>query len=467
MDWPIFYRDELKIGNTESSVGICTLWTKKEIIHSKVPEKKYFVCGNLYTIQGINPMLKNILAKPQIRHIILCGADLMQSGDALINFVNKGIDGDRKIINSSGYVDSNVDLEIIEKFRQNVNVIDMRGKESEVPGKVEELENMQPFMEPVFITEIESKPAQMKSNEVAFKVRGSSISDAWLRILDVVMKFGEEKETEYKVHQKEVVNLVVLIEGEEKEIAPWMKISDSDIKNYFATFFTEEKPYGVEYTYGNRLLKHPLHSGSFNQIENAVKYLKEVPYTRRAVAVTWNVELDSKSRDPPCITQIVWDVKNNKLDQTAIIRSNDMFGAWPLNAFALRKMQKDIASQLGLEIGTLTTISNSAHIYENSWKEAKMILDKHYTDKIVQFAQDENGYFIVKVENGEIIVEHYTKEGLPTGYIFRGVKAQILYRRIMNENLISLMDHAAYIGHELARAEVALKEGKKFVQDEA
>jgi len=469
MDWPIFYKDELKLGNPESSVGICTLWTKKEILHSKIPENKYAVCGNLYTIQGINPMLKNILAKPSIRHIILCGADLMRSGDALISFVNSGIDSSRKIIDSSGYIDSNVDMELIEKFRQSVDVIDMRGKESEVPKKIEEFENEQPFMEPVFITELESKPAQLKSEEVAFKVRGNSVSDAWLKALDIIMKFGEEKQTEYKIKQKEILDMVVIIEGDDEKLAPWMIVTEKDLENYFATFFSEEKPAGVEYTYGNRLLQYPTSDGPVNQITRIVKYLKGVPTTRRAVAVTWKVEQDSTDRtsnEPPCITQIVWNIKNNKLHQTAVIRSSDMFGAWPLNAFALRKMQKDIAQQIGVDMGKLITVSVSAHIYENSWKEAKAILDKYYTDKIVPFSQDENGYFIIKVGN-EIVVEHYTKEGLPTGYVFRGTKAQILYRKIINENLISLMDHAAYIGHELARAEACLKEGKKFVQDEA
>ena len=170
--------------------------------------------------------------------------------------------------------------------------------------------------------------------------------------------------------------------------------------------------------------------------------------------------------NPPCLTQITFNIKNSRLIQTAIFRSHDVFGAWLLNAFALRKLQKSVAENIGIEAGELVIISNSAHVYENNWNEVKNILDKHYTDKTVPFVQDENGYFIVKVSD-EIVVEHYTKEGLPSGYVFRGKKAQTIYRRIVNENLISLMDHAMYIGHELARAEVCLKEGRKFVQDEA
>jgi len=132
MDWPVFFKEELKIGNLNSSVAICTLWTKKDIIHKKIPENKYCVCGNLYTIQGINPMIKNILANPKVRYIILCGSDLMESGKALINLMKNGIDENRKIVGSSGYIDSDIDAELVEKFRKNVKIINMCGKESKI-----------------------------------------------------------------------------------------------------------------------------------------------------------------------------------------------------------------------------------------------------------------------------------------------------------------------------------------------
>ncbi len=470
MTWPIFYSNELKVGNLNSPVGICTLWSKKDQIYENIPEDKFAVCGNLYTIQGINPMIKNILAQPTIRYLIVCGADLMKSGDALLNFFKNGVDENRKMIGSSGYIDSNVDISYTEKIRDGVQVIDMRGKENEVAQKVIELSenDPEPFMEPVFITQLETNTASLVTEEVAFKVRGGNIDETWLRILDVIMKFGTEKMTEYKIGQKEIIDLVAVVEGDAQELSPWMKFSKADLENYCTAIFNREKPAGVTYTYGNRLMKYPLADGTFfDQIENATNYLKKTPHTRRAIAVTWNVDVDKNSAEPPCITQIVWNVKNSKLYQTAVIRSNDMFGAWPLNAYALRKIQKEIAEKIGVGVGDLITISNSAHIYSNNFTDAKKILDDHYTDKIVEFGQDRNGYFIVKVENNEIVVEFYTKEGMPTEYKFRGTKAQTIYRKIVNANLISLMDHAAYIGHELARAEIALKNGERFVQDEA
>lgn len=475
MEWPIFYRDNLIIGNSESSVGICTLWTRKEIINQKLPDDKYCVCGNLYTIQGINPMIKNILAKPQIRYIVLCGADLMKSGEALLNLMEKGMDKDRRIAGSSGYIDTNIPEELIEKFQKHVEVIDMRNKEEEVPKKVKELENREPFMKPVFITEVESKTAVIRTEAVAFKAEGKNISETWLKLLDIVMKFGEEKQSDYKVKQKEILDMVAVIKGDDEKLAPWLNITQKDIETYQEKFFSPDKPYGVDYTYGERLFRYALSHvpekflgevvETKNQIDTIVKMLKERPFTRRAVAFTLR-ETDPGSEHPPCLTQIAFNIKSNRLVQTAVIRSHDIFGAWLLNVFALRKLQKDIAKKLGIEAGSLVTVSNSAHIYENNWKGAKNLLDKYYTNKIIPFYEDDNGYFVIKVED-EIIVEHYTKEGLLSGYVFRGKRPQILFRKIINENLISKMDHAAYIGEELAKAEIALKEGKKFEMDMA
>jgi thymidylate synthase len=477
-EWPVFFRDSLRVGNPESPVGICTLWTRKEEVFSSVPDSSYAVCGNLYTTQGINPMIKNILANPRIRSVIICGNDLMKTGDALLDFVRNGIDCNRKIANHSGFIDSNIDMELVELVRKNVEVVDMRGREADVPEKAKELgsKSSEPFAEPVIVSGEPSDHAPLESEEVAFRISGKNIADAWLKILDVVMKFGEVKQSEYGIRQKEIVDLVAVIEGDDKGIAPWLNISAEDLENYYKTFFGSGAEKGIEYTYGERLFSYALDNvpdkflgemrETTNQISSIVEKLRNSPHTRRAVAfILRGKDLGSKS--PPCLTQITWNVRSGKLLQTAVFRSNDMYGAWPLNAFALRRLQNMVAAELGLPAGQMVTIANSAHVYENSWEAAADVLRKNYTGRIVEFEPDKNGYFVVSVEGGEIIVEHRLNDGRASGYVFRGKESQELYRRILNENLITKLDHAAYIGQELAKAEAALRAGSKYVQDRA
>ena len=456
MEWPVFYKNELKLG--AGFAAVCTLWTKKEIIWKTLNERDYSVCANLYTIQGINPLIKNVLARPDIRTIVLCGADLMKSGDALVNFMKNGTDG-RKIIGSAGTIDSNIPQDAIDKFRKNVRVIDMRGLEGSVAGELAKHGRQEPFMEPLFITELDKVSFPLYTKEPVFKVFGKYSDEAWLKALDIVMKFGDKKQTEYNTRMKEVIGIVAVIEADGESAL----LSKEDAENYYSTVFSPAKPEGVEYTYGERLFSFNGH----DQIKIAIERIKAASYTRRATAVTWDVARDGESKNPPCLTQIMWNVKDNRLYQTCVFRSHDIFGAWQLNAYAMRRLQRHVAQSLEIEAGHLVILSNSAHVYEHDWRRAEDIVHDNYSGKITKFEEDENGYFVLAVGNGEITVQHYLKDGRKSDYVFRGTKAQLLYRQITHENLFSRYDHAAYIGHELARAEACLNSGKRYVQDEA
>jgi len=48
----------------------------------------------------------------------------------------------------------------------------------------------------------------------------------------------------------------------------------------------------------------------------------------------------------------------------------------------------------------------------------------------------------------------------------KGKTAESIYVEIMELGLVTRLDHAAYLGRELAKAEVALRTGKEYVQDD-
>ncbi len=464
MHWPIFYADVLKSGNPASHVGICTLWTEQEKIVNSIDKSKYCVAGNLYSSYGVNAMIKNIFANPKIRYVILCGADLSGSGNALIRVMSGDMEGIR--------IDSNITPELLEKFRTNVKVVDMRGKEPGIEKIIDGLPRLGAFCEPMELPAVQESFPTLSSSKSGFVITVNSIADGWLRLLDTIMKFGEEKPSEYGVKQKEILDLVMVIEGDDDGIAPWFSFTKTDLEKYYPTVLDGTKNPNVHYTYGERLFSHPMIGRQdgvmkIDQVELAFEHIKKVPHTRRAIAFTWNVELDSMSQHPPCITQVSWNIKNGKLCQTATIRSNDMFNAWPMNAFALRELQRRMAKRLGVEMGQTIIISNSAHLYENTWSGAAKVLEKYFTGESEQFAEDPLGYFIVSIQNGEIVLQHCLPTGGPSQYVFRGKSAIDVYRAAVHENLFSKFDHAAYVGKELARAEEALKKGQPFVQDKA
>ena len=489
--WPLYYRDELIVGNPKSNVAICTLWTKKELFLD-LPKEEFTVIGNLRTTYGINPLIKNILANPRIRYIVVCGEDLMKTGDILVNFFINGISEDYQVIGTQAYIDRNIPRDAIETLRKNVRVIDLRDEKnleklkekiSNILSKISREE--EPFSKPMIIGEKEREVETLFSEDKMLRVEGESISEVWLKALDLVMKFGEVKQTEYNLRQREVLGIVSIINGEETELPSWLPISKEDLENYYLTFFSQAKPEGVEYTYGERLFGLKVSSipkevrntlepkmvkevhAILDQVELIAKKLKEKPFTRRAIAVTWRHESDLVSANPPCLIEIVWSIKFGKLHQMCTFRSHDIFGAWLLNVFALRRLQHYVSDRVGFPPGSLIVVSVSAHVYENNWSVAEEILEKRYRGNKMEFSEDLRGFFVIKVECNEIVVEHRLRDGRKTKYEFRGNSAEELYRRILNENLVSRLDHAAYLGKELARAEMALREKKPYVQDRA
>ena len=81
---------------------------------------------------------------------------------------------------------------------------------------------------------------------------------------------------------------------------------------------------------------------------------------------------------------------------------------------------------------------------------------------------DPAGYFVVYVDRqrGMLSLEHYDNDGVLDALI-EADQAAGLYIPAIERGLISRLDHAAYLGRELARAEEALRTGAPYIQDAA
>ncbi len=81
---------------------------------------------------------------------------------------------------------------------------------------------------------------------------------------------------------------------------------------------------------------------------------------------------------------------------------------------------------------------------------------------------DKAGYFVIypDARAHHLIVEHYTNHGV-LNCILEGASTAALYSEAIERQLLTRLDHAAYLGRELARAEKSLLDGTPFVQDAA
>lgn len=81
---------------------------------------------------------------------------------------------------------------------------------------------------------------------------------------------------------------------------------------------------------------------------------------------------------------------------------------------------------------------------------------------------DKAGYFVIypDTQSKQIIVEHYSNQGV-LNCVLEGRSTGALYSQAIERGLLTRLDHAAYLGRELARAEQSLLSGMPFVQDAA
>lgn len=103
-----------------------------------------------------------------------------------------------------------------------------------------------------------------------------------------------------------------------------------------------------------------------DQINAAVKMLRENPATRQCVIQMWdaNRDLDINRKDIPCNTHIYFDCIGGRLNMTVCNRSNDVvWGAYGSNAVHFSMLHELIALSAGLGVGNYYQMSNNYHVY--------------------------------------------------------------------------------------------------------
>jgi len=113
-----------------------------------------------------------------------------------------------------------------------------------------------------------------------------------------------------------------------------------------------------EYTYHDRYA---------HQIPFILGELKRNPDTRRAVMNIRDFAVDSANNDPACLQSIQYFIRDGKLVCKVMMRSNDAARASFMNAFAFVMLQKRIADELGIPVGSYTHRANSFHCYETNF----------------------------------------------------------------------------------------------------
>jgi len=130
----------------------------------------------------------------------------------------------------------------------------------------------------------------------------------------------------------------------------------------------EQKGKDFIYAYGERLW-------SLNQLPKIVDLLKKEPNTRRAVIPIYD-KIDNciTVSEVPCWSFSQWLLRDGKLNNIVYFRSNDVWGAFPSDAYGIRTLQKWIADQLRVDVGYYSHKAGPLHIRKTDENAVKAFL---------------------------------------------------------------------------------------------
>lgn len=119
----------------------------------------------------------------------------------------------------------------------------------------------------------------------------------------------------------------------------------------------------------------------FDQIKTIERLLTKDKHSRRAVL---NINTPNKNvyetNDEPCTIALQFLIRDNRLNLTTIMRSNDLWFGTPYDVLFFTSLQRLVANDLKIEMGSYYHFATSMHIYERNLQDFDVHNDKYADD---------------------------------------------------------------------------------------
>jgi len=509
---PLHFADRLTVINPQGTIGVVTLWSRPDYVMERFRQagidldpatSPIAVFGTLYG-NGLREMLRNLLYNPQIQMLLICGHDRSGSAHELFSFFNydlEPVDSDLvrykslsgiekvsilKIGDTNRLIDDLVKPEKFKFYPELPEIVLLHGdiQDEEFLGSVKQyfdrfINNPMPVDKddrieiPLPEVEVQCFPSNPRGHQV---VRDTPL-EAWRELLYLLSRFGR-RVTLKKGDRLELQNIKVVVEKPKVD-------SDNDLQAYnidpekFRKYQKDivkskirpDKPSlkgqarllkwvqlrpDETYNYSERLRTH----FGLDGLERCVMRLSKDAEDRKAYLTLWDNFKDLKAPSGhPCFVSLFLRKYDKKLTLTATFRTHNALDGWFQNFYGLMAIQKWVAKRVNMHTGPITVISHSISLDPRELDRALLIIGK----RPFKVNLDPMGYFRITLDGKEILVEHRFEDVTLKEY--RGKKAERLQHEIARDLALSDINHAIYLGRQLAKAEMALKDGREFVQD--
>lgn len=483
----LFFPDRLQVINAAGDVAVTTLWSRVEQVRKVLTElgidlepsrSRIAVIANLYG-NGLPHMLRNLLWNPQIVHIIALGQNLSGSREDLVDFFTKGLKQDiflgvpvHRIIGTERVIDGLVNP---DHFRNGLRIypLETLSNPATRQGLVDFFRDLPP-QPPCDLERLNIPLPEISVQRYPSEPRHHSILrdtplEAWEELMFRLVRFGHRNRLK-KGERIELQNVKVIVEHPQEEADEYLAaygFSLDGFHRYQANILKADKPPDISYTYGNRLRGYFRHDGALvDSLDIAVTRLRADPESRHAYAALWDNSRDlPEGHGCPCLVSIFFRRFDGKLTLTATFRTHNARSAWLENFYGLMAIQRHVAERVGMDTGPITVFSHSISIDSGALAEARTIADNKKTDDVVNRATgkrelrfDYNGDFTVTIDRDrqEIVVQH-SFDGMAIAE-YRDRRAEVLEQQLARDGALSEIGHALYLGREIARAEMQLKQ---------
>jgi thymidylate synthase len=502
---PLYFRDRLKIINPYGTIGVVTLWSKVDYVIERFrqanpdlidPEKNspIAVFGTLYG-NGLREMLRNLLWNPQIQVLLICGKDrLLEDPEKLGSFSElrrfflpgylepvdspliryktpPGIEKVSicKIGGTNRLIDDLVKPQQFKYYSKGIpEVVLMHPSDPQDEnflGSVKHIFEEDP-RPPEPVCESDRKKVPLPEVEVQYfpsnprghMVAQDSILEAWKEVLHLLSRFGR-RVTLKKGDRLELQHVKVVVEKPRFEADDKLRavnLIPGRLRLYQEDILKGEMRPDETYNYGHRLRAY----FGLDTLAACAERLKKDPEDRKSYVALWDSARDLTVKEGrPCLVSLFFRKFEGKITLSGTFRTHNAMDAWPMNVYGLMAIRDWVAKKARLLPGAITVISHSLGLDPRELDRALLIIGK----RPFKVRLDPMGYFRVTLDGKEILVEHRFEDVTLKEY--RAKTAASLQHQIARDVAVSDINHAIYLGRQLAKAEMALKDGREFVQD--
>lgn len=283
------------------------------------------------------------------------------------------------------------------------------------------------------------------SRRTSFPLFSSGVGDAWLQLLNLVLRIGLERRTAGGARIAEALNVVVTIEpaAAEAEWPAFFEPGAEDFEQYYRRFEAQ-----------------PGHSAA--ALEALCAQLREAGVAGLDPAGPGG-EGTHEPRPVPGLLSTTFNVVDEKLFASFMLRGLDVHADWPLQATALVRLQRRVAERLGCAAGTSVFVVQSARLHDRDWNHSEDLLAEHFK-RPLPLQVDPAGIFLFGNDGGKaraMLLDH------DAGTIFwEGAfdNPEDLSWYIVDVMPWLLPQHIRYVGQECASLMRAIRERECYVQ---